>query len=113
MGQRLLNLIKAIFGSQPNGTLAGDGVVKAVAMNCLLFISLGYLLLLWIPALRQNKRGRVVAVIITVAVSLVIECVQELTGLGKVDWKDVLSNSLGGAIGVVIVNVFEQRLAGR
>ncbi len=100
---QIWKVVVTIFGSQPDGTLAGGGVFKAVVFNMLLFIPLGYLLLLWYPRLRQTRKGRIVAVLIILAVSMTIEGLQELTGLGMADWKDVLGNSLGGGVGVLMV----------
>ena len=45
--ERLIEGVIAIFGPQPDGTLAGDGVVRAMTFNALLFVPMGYLLLLW------------------------------------------------------------------
>ena len=43
--------------------------------------------------------------VICIAVSVGIELLQEWTGLGMADWKDLVSNALGGAVGVLIVKV--------
>ena len=92
----------AIFGPQPDGTLAGEGVVRAMTFNALLFVPMGYLILLWFRSLRKNPW---LVVGICIAVSVGIELFQEWTGLGMADWKDVVSNALGGAVGVLIVKV--------
>ena len=42
-----------------------------------------------------------------------IELLQEWTGLGMADWKDTLSNALGGALGVLIVKAFAVRSSPR
>jgi glycopeptide antibiotics resistance protein len=47
------------------------------------------------------------------AVSVGIELLQEWTGLGMADWKDVLSNALGGVAGVLIVKAFAVRSSSR
>jgi glycopeptide antibiotics resistance protein len=98
----LIEAVIAIFGTQPDGTLAGDGVVRAMTFNALLFVSMGYLLLFWFRRLRKNPW---LAVEICTAVSVGIELLQEWTGLGMADWKDVVSNALGGAVGVLFVKV--------
>ena len=100
--ERLIEAVSAIFGPQANGTLAGDGVVKAMTFNAMLFVPMGYLLLLWFRRLRKRPW---LAVVICIAVSVGIELLQEWTGLGMADWKDVVSNALGGAVGVLIVKV--------
>ena len=108
--ESLIEAMIAIFGPQPDGTLAGDGVVRAMTFNALLFVPLGYLLLLWFRSLRKNPWP---AVGICTAVSVGIELLQEWTGLGMADWKDVLSNVLGGAVGVLIAKVFAVRSSSR
>lgn len=106
--ESLIEAVIAIFGPQPDGTLAGDGVVRAMTFNALLFVPMGYLLLLWFRSLRKNPW---LAVGICTAVSVGIELLQEWTGLGMADWKDVLSNALGGVVGVLIVKVSERWLS--
>lgn len=104
-----MQLIKTIFGSQPDGTLAGGGVGKAMVFNVMLFVPLGYLILLWISQLRKSRHGRVAAALICMGVSIIIEAVQSITGLGMADIKDVFSNTLGGLIGVLMVMGYERR----
>ena len=106
--ERLIEAVSAIFGPQANGTLAGDGVVKAMTFNAMLFVPMGYLLLLWFRRLRKRPW---LAVVICIAVSVGIELLQEWTGLGMADWKDVVSNALGGAVGVLIVKLTERWLS--
>ena len=108
--ERLIEGVIAIFGPQPDGTLAGDGVVRAMTFNALLFVPMGYLLLLWFRRLRKNSW---LAVGICTVVSVGIELLQEWTGLGMADWKDVLSNALGGGVGVLIVKAFAARSSSR
>ena len=103
--ERLIEAVIAIFGPQPDGTLAGDGVVRAMTFNALLFMPMGYLLLLWFRSLRKNPW---LSVGICTAVSVGIELLQEWTGLGMADWKDVVSNALGGAVGVLILKASER-----
>ena len=64
LAERLIEAVTAIFGSQPDGTLAGEGVVKAITFNAMLFVLMGYLLLLWFRRLR--KRPWLAVVICTV-----------------------------------------------
>ena len=102
LAERLIETVIAVFGPQSDGTLAGDGVVKAMTFNAMLFVPMGYLLWLWFRRLRKRPW---LAVLICIAVSVGIELLQEWTGLGMADWKDVVSNALGGAVGVLIVKV--------
>jgi glycopeptide antibiotics resistance protein len=104
--ESLIEAMIAIFGPQPDGTLAGDGVVRAMTFNALLFVPMGYLLLFWFRSLRKNPW---LTVEICTAVSVGIELLQEWTGLGMADWKDVLANVLGGAAGVLLVKAFAAR----
>lgn len=108
--ERLIEAVIAIFGPQPDGTLAGDGVVRAMTFNALLFVPMGYLLLLWFRRLRKNPW---LAVGICTTVSVGIELLQEWTGLGMADWKDVLSNALGGVAGVLIAKAFAVQSSSR
>lgn len=105
LAERLIEAVVAIFGSQPDGTLAGEGVVKAITFNAMLFVPMGYVLLLWFRRLRKRSW---LAVVICTVVSVSIELLQEWTGLGMADWKDVVSNALGGAVGVLILKVSER-----
>lgn len=108
LAERLIEAVIAIFGPQPDGTLAGEGVVKAVTFNALMFVPMGYLLLLWF---RRPRKNPWLVVGICTAVSVGIELLQERTGLGMADWKDVVSNALGGAVGVLIVKASERWLS--
>lgn len=62
--ERLIEAVTAIFGPQAEGTLAGDGVVKAMTFNAMLFVPMGCLLCLWFRRLR--KRPWLAVVICTV-----------------------------------------------
>ena len=78
IAERLIEAVIAIFGPQPDGTLAGEGVVKAMTFNAMLFVPMGYLLLLWFRRLRKRPW---LAVVIFIAVSVGIELLQVWTGL--------------------------------
>lgn len=43
--------------------------------------------------------------------SILIELLQSLTGLGMADIKDVIGNCIGSVIGVVMVMVYERKRA--
>ena len=107
--ERTIQMIKTIFGMQANGTLAGT-YSEAFVLNCLLFIPLGYLLMLYFFDANKapiNKIGKILlSIIICALVSLMIETLQELTGLGMFDWNDLLGNSIGGAIGVLFTSIY-------
>lgn len=127
--EQIWKAVVAIFGSQPDGTLAGGGIFRAIVMNCLLFVPCGYLLMLWMRPShsencegkcenrrevtmrgkeRQKISGRITAVVIALALSITIELLQEITGLGMADWKDVLGNVAGAAVGVLMVLLYDR-----
>lgn len=123
-------VVVEIFGLQPDGTLAGGGVGPALFFNAMLFIPLGYLVLIWLLQLvqirsekrdKQDKQGpwregqcsRITAVAICTVVSILIELLQSLTGLGIADVKDVIGNCIGSVIGVVMVMLYERKRAAR
>ena len=72
--ERLIEAVSAIFGPQADGTLAGDGVVKAMTFNAMLFVPMGYLLWLWFRRLRKRPW---LAVLICTVVSVSVELLQE------------------------------------
>ena len=74
LAERLIEAVIAIFGPQPDGTLAGDGVVKAMAFNAMLFVPMGYLPWLWFRRLRKRPW---LAVLICTVVSVSVELLQE------------------------------------
>ena len=99
LAERLIEAVSAIFGHQPDGTLAGEGVVKAMTFNAMLFVPMGYLL--------RTKRWWS-SLLICSAVSLTIEILQQLTGFGMFDWNDWIANSIGGCVGVVILIAYQK-----
>ena len=101
--ERFVQLIKTIFGSQPDGTLAGGGWFPALVFNALLFVPMGYLL-------RCKKPWK--TILICSAVSITIEILQELTGFGMFDWNDWIANSIGATIGVVLIWMHRSSKAG-
>ena len=131
MGEKVLQLLRAIFGMQPNGNLAGN-YREAFVLNVLLFVPLGYLVCLWLPSSeardamatgtgsssvkadgpclkekRSVEKNRVkkgiTTILICVATSITIELLQGITGLGMTDINDVIANTLGGCVGVGMV----------
>lgn len=126
--QTVGKLIVEIFGLQPDGTLAGGVVIRSLVFNILLFIPCGYLIALWLLHLvqirsekrdkrdkqgRERRCGRIVAVAICTVVSILIELLQSLTGLGMADIKDVIGNCIGSVIGVVMAMLYEWKKAAR
>ncbi len=72
-----------------------DRTGAAFLFNILLLVPLGYIL----PALNKRFDGIVKMVLVGVIVSLIIETLQEFSGLGMFDVLDVVANVLGVAIG--------------
>ena len=106
--EQIGRVLITIFGSQPDGTLAGEGVAKAMVFNALLFVPLSFLILLWFPQLRKSWNGRAKTVLSCTGVSLLIELTQALAGLGMADWKDVVGNTAGAVVGVVMVMSYDR-----
>ena len=103
IAERLIESVIAIFGPQSDGTLAGEGAVKAMTFNAMLFVPMGYLL-------RCKKPWK--TILICSAVSITIEILQELTGFGMFDWNDWIANSIGATIGVVLIWMHRSSKAG-
>lgn len=91
VGRRSLNLVP--FG----GTASGELGSSELAVNVLAFIPLGVLVYL---AARERTLARVFLPI--VGLSLTFEIVQFIFGIGAGDITDVITNSAGGLIGIVI-----------
>lgn len=107
-----------------SGHLAGV-YWEAVVLNVLLFVPLGYLVLLHFlcgegdtASSEEGKAGEatdkattersvekksISAILICIAVSICIELLQGITGLGMTDINDVIANALGGCVGVGMV----------
>ena len=96
-------LIVSVFGSQPDGTLAGGGWFPALVFNALLFVPMGYLV---------HTKHTCRTILICSAVSICIEILQEVTGFGMFDWNDWIANSIGAVIGVVMVRMYRSSKAG-
>lgn len=95
---RIINLVpfKSILGFvSANQENIQKFAFSNVVGNILIFIPLGVYLLL----LRKNKRMIAILVIIFL-VSLSVEVVQGLLGIGTADIDDLILNSLGGLIGI-------------
>ena len=54
-GVTVWKIITEIFGTQPDGTLAGGGLLRALIFNALLFVPCGYLLCLSRPEMKKWK----------------------------------------------------------
>lgn len=107
LGSRELYLIRRIelmpFWSvlQWIGGSASNG--RSILLNIILFIPLGYLL-------STVTRKKWHAAIICFSISLLIEVLQLITLRGICDVDDLIFNTLGGAIGVLICTVLPYRL---
>lgn len=69
-----------------------------LAGNILIFMPFGFL----VPAMCRRLRGFFRVVLLGFELSLVVECVQLLTKTGSFDVDDLLLNTVGSAIGVLI-----------
>lgn len=132
-GEKILQLLKSIFGMQANGNLAGN-YAQAFVLNCLLFVPMGYLVYLHFlcgdktlsslmndavttgsdkitrerstPEKRKLKRAAWSSILICIATSITIELLQGLTHLGTTDLLDILANTIGGGVGIFITLVW-------
>ena len=68
--------------------------------NILIFIPLG----LYLPLIKKDKRAAV-GLLFVLIVSLTVEVVQGIMGIGTADIDDVILNSLGGWIGILGYNL--------
>lgn len=114
-----------------SGHLASVGW-QAFILNSYLFIPLGFLVYLHFlcgdsivpasprgtevrdvkaaePSIKEESEKRTLAntvlksILICVATSLLIELLQKITELGMLDISDLIANSIGGGVGVVLV----------
>lgn len=91
VGRRSLNLVP--FG----GTAAGGLGSSELAVNVLVFIPLG--VLVYLAATKRTAAGVFLPI---VGLSLTFEIVQYIFGIGASDITDVITNSVGGLIGIGI-----------
>lgn len=89
VGRRSVNLVPM------GGTASGGLGSRELAVNVLVFVPLGVLVLL---AARQRRFARML--LLVVGVSVVFEVVQYVAGIGASDVTDVLTNSAGGLVGM-------------
>jgi len=143
VAEQIWSILKAIFGMDASGHLAGV-YWEAAILNVLLFVPLGYLVYLHflcgdgdIASSEEGKAGEAVStgvdkdvkdeepcvesvrsvekkgittILICIAVSICIELLQGITGLGMTDINDVIANTVGGSVGVGMVWFYCQRL---
>ncbi|MGN7701632.1 VanZ family protein [Cellulosimicrobium sp. 22601] len=89
VGRRSVNLVPM------GGTASGGLGSRELAVNVLVFVPLGVLVLL---AARQRRFARML--LLVVGVSVVFEVVQYVAGIGASDVTDVLTNTAGGLVGM-------------
>lgn len=76
---------------------------SSIILNIILFIPFGYLL----AGLKKTKR---LPIIICLAVTVAIETIQYITYHGYFDIDDIISNFIGGVVGVFCFHRFHERL---
>jgi len=89
VGRRSVNLVPM------GGTATGGLGSRELAVNVLVFVPLGVLVLL---AARQRRFARML--LLVVGVSVAFEIVQYVVGIGASDVTDVLTNTAGGLVGM-------------
>lgn len=88
--------------SDPNSLL---NIIPSCILNVLFFMPLGMLL----PCMyMQFRRNRATCVMIGLILSLGIEIIQLITGLGVADWKDLVCNTAGTFLGYQVWERFLQ-----
>ncbi len=76
-----------------------------LAGNVLVFIPFGFLL----PLLSTKLRGFFRVVLLGLAFSVVVECIQLVTKTGSFDVDDMLLNTIGAAAGFIIYAIVQHR----
>ena len=82
--------------------LTDDTLRQQIINNVLLFIPLGTILSNLLTGKMSTGKATVITVLICMAVSIGIEAVQWKFGIGLAEVDDVISNTLGGAMGAVV-----------
>lgn len=103
-GERVVNLIPFL------GSFGDGGMMRfsEIRNNILVFIPFGiYLCMLKIP------RPFVEKVLAIVGLTFVFEAIQFIFAIGRADITDVLSNTLGGIVGIGIYVLLSKALKGR
>lgn len=75
--------------------------VYNLAGNVLMFVPAGF----FIPILWENKRGFVFTVCVVFWMSLLVEILQLVLRVGSFDVDDLLLNTLGGALGYLLLTL--------
>lgn len=128
VGESIWRIVKAIFGMDSSGYLAGV-YWQASLLNILLFVPLGYLVLLHflcgdtktavssdssdcrvneVATTSQSEKRTLAKTVlrtemVCIDTSLAIELLQKITTLGMFDINDLLANSIGSCIGIGMV----------
>ncbi|MCD7922224.1 MAG: VanZ family protein [Clostridiales bacterium] len=85
--------------------LGFPAVFLNLAGNILIFMPFGFLL----PTMSRKLRGFFRVVLLGFELSLAVECVQLVTRTGSFDVDDMILNTLGSVIGVLIYMVVQHR----
>lgn len=103
-GERVINLIPLLGSRNANGFIRFD----EIEVNILAFIPLGiYLCML------RAKWSFVNRVLVMGCLSFAFEALQFIFAIGRADITDVLSNTLGGIIGIGLYVLLSKLLKGR
>lgn len=86
------------------GQLGMKAVMLNVVGNCIAFVPCGMLM----AAISSGRRNSLYMVLSGFMVSFVIECTQLVFRVGSFDVDDLILNTLGTAIGVLIVRLLRQ-----
>ena len=101
---RVVNLIPLLGSFDDNGVIR----FSEIRVNILAFIPLG--IYIW---MLKSKWSFAKKILIIVGLTFVFEIIQFIFAIGRVDITDVLSNTLGGIIGIGIYALLSKVLKGR
>ena len=92
--------------------IGGDtDIGQEIMANIAMFIPFGFLLSAMLSPTRHSSRMRtIVVIVLALAFSLLIETLQLFMMRGLFEWDDLISNSCGAVIGVVMYGVLEKLL---
>jgi glycopeptide antibiotics resistance protein len=101
---RSINLSPFTFLNMFSDGTAYDVALKNILGNIAIFIPLG----IFCAYILHEKKG--IAVVICFGVSLVFEIIQYVTGSGAADIDDIILNTVGGIIGVVLYSCILEKI---
>ena len=101
-------IIKMDLGWSYKALICGEaGMFSQIYLNIMLFIPIG--LFCGILFLNTKKRSRLLAVRLGVIFTTIIECLQLILRCGTFELDDILNNTIGTIIGVIIADKINKK----